>query len=165
MCICSQSEKGRIARQRNRGDEPRIHSVYKSRYGRSGRLWQNRFFSAVVDSEKYLLTVIGYIEENPVRADLAARASDYKWSSAGTPNEIVTRPAWLHSYMQDFKNITGDEDRGSYELIRKSTSSGRPLGSESFVAALEQYLGRSLHPMKRGRPLIRERRKKSRKAK
>ncbi len=38
------------------------------RYGRSGTLWEGRFKSSVIDSERYLLTCMRYIECNPVRA-------------------------------------------------------------------------------------------------
>jgi len=48
---------------------------------RSGRIWQNRFFSTVVDRETYLWAVVRYIEQTPVKAHLASRPEDYRWSS------------------------------------------------------------------------------------
>jgi len=45
---------------------------------RSERLWQNRFFSSIVEEEPYLWAVIRYIEQNPVRAKLAKQAKDYQ---------------------------------------------------------------------------------------
>ena len=45
-----------------------IYTQYINRkYKRSGRLWQNRFFSSVVEEEPYLWAVMRYIEQNPVR--------------------------------------------------------------------------------------------------
>ena len=52
------------------------------KYNRSGRLWQNRFFSSVVEEEPYLWAVMRYMEQNPVRARLVKKAEDYPWSSA-----------------------------------------------------------------------------------
>jgi putative transposase len=47
----------------------------------SGHLWQNRYFSTVLD-QRHLWTAVRYIERNPVRGGLVARAEDYRWSSA-----------------------------------------------------------------------------------
>ena len=49
-------------------------------YKRSGTLWEGRYRATVVDSERYLLTVMRYIELNPVRADMVAHPRDYRWS-------------------------------------------------------------------------------------
>ncbi len=42
--------------------------AFNLRHGRCGALWQGRFKSCLVQSERYLLTVMRYIELNPVRA-------------------------------------------------------------------------------------------------
>ena len=52
-----------------------------------GQLWQGRFASFVMD-ENYLLACARYVELNPVRAGLVARAADWPWSSAGAHLEI-----------------------------------------------------------------------------
>src|SRR5208337_2974495 len=46
-----------------------------------GHLWQGRFASFPVD-EEHLIAAARYVERNPVRARLARRAWDYRWSSA-----------------------------------------------------------------------------------
>ena len=46
-----------------------------------GYLWQGRFASFVMD-EPYLLAAARYVELNPVRAKLVARAEDWRWSIA-----------------------------------------------------------------------------------
>ena len=51
------------------------------RHGFSGHVWQGRFFSCPLD-EAHLWAAIRYVELNPVRAGMVARAEDYKWSSA-----------------------------------------------------------------------------------
>jgi len=48
---------------------------------RSGTLWEGRYRATVVDSERYLLTLMRYIELNPVRAGMVAAPQDYPWSS------------------------------------------------------------------------------------
>jgi len=46
--------------------------VINTIHGRTGTLWEGRFKSSLVDTERYLLTCHRYIELNPVRAGLAA---------------------------------------------------------------------------------------------
>src|SRR3990172_2992129 len=41
-------------------------------YKRTGRVWESRYHSCVVDKEKYLWAVARYIEQNPVRANSPA---------------------------------------------------------------------------------------------
>jgi putative transposase len=55
---------------------------FNSRHGRSGTLWEGRFRCAVIETDGYLLACMRYVELNPVRAGLVARAGDYAWSSA-----------------------------------------------------------------------------------
>ena len=54
---------------------------YNVKYQRVGHLFQDRFKSEPVDSDAYLLTVIRYIHQNPVKAGLCERPEDYPYSS------------------------------------------------------------------------------------
>lgn len=75
------------------GDDPRTVSALMQRVARratrrwnarrdaGGSLWETRFRSRVIGSERYLLECCRYIEMNPVRAGLASCASEYPWSS------------------------------------------------------------------------------------
>lgn len=51
------------------------------RQGRTGTLWEGRFHSTLVDTDRYLLACQRYIELNPIRAGLVTRPGDYRWSS------------------------------------------------------------------------------------
>ena len=60
-----------------------MYTQYLNRkLNQSGRIWQNRFFSCLVENDQYLWAVARYIERNPVKAGLAARRQEYRWSSA-----------------------------------------------------------------------------------
>jgi len=48
---------------------------------RTGSLWEGRFHSTVIDTDRYLLACQRYIELNPVRAGMVAHPGDYRWSS------------------------------------------------------------------------------------
>ncbi len=78
-----------------------VYTQYINRKrSRSGRLWQNRFFSCPVDNDSYLWPVLRYIERNPVRAGMVKQAWQYEWSSArhhakGEPDMLVNEPDWF----------------------------------------------------------------------
>ncbi len=59
----------------------RYVQYFNWRYSRSGTLWEGRYRSCTIDSERYLLECYRYIELNPVRANLVERAEDYVFSS------------------------------------------------------------------------------------
>jgi putative transposase len=54
---------------------------YNRKYDRIGHLFQDRFKSEVVETDKYLLTVLRYIHQNPVKAGKEKSVENYKWSS------------------------------------------------------------------------------------
>ena len=127
------------------------------KYKRSGRLWQNRFFSTIVDSESYLWAVARYIEQNPVKSAIAARPEDYRWSSCrvntGGLGDVLVDTGWLDENNREaYKIFLMKRDPVIDQKIRMNTSTGRPLGSESFIGGLESELGRKILPGKAGRP-------------
>ncbi len=54
---------------------------YNVKYGRIGHLFQDRFKSEPVESEKYFLTVLRYVHLNPVKAKICKNPEDYIYSS------------------------------------------------------------------------------------
>ncbi len=58
-------------------------TYYRKKYGGVGYVFQNRYKSTLIQDERYLDTVILYTLLNPVRANIAETALDYKYSSAG----------------------------------------------------------------------------------
>ena len=57
--------------------------IFNERHGRSGHLFQDRFRSEAIDTDEYLMTVVRYIHQNPVKAGLCSHCGDYAWSSYG----------------------------------------------------------------------------------
>jgi len=56
-----------------------VHYVNKT-HKRTGTLWEGRYKSSLIDSDRYLLICMRYIELNPVRASMVEHPGDYKWS-------------------------------------------------------------------------------------
>jgi REP element-mobilizing transposase RayT len=54
---------------------------YNWRYKTTGHLFQDRFKSEKVEKDDYLLTVIRYIHQNPLKAGMVKRIEEWKWSS------------------------------------------------------------------------------------
>lgn len=54
---------------------------YNNKYLRSGHLFQERFHSSAIESEKAFLSALIYIHNNPVKANICRYASEYRWSS------------------------------------------------------------------------------------
>lgn len=138
-----------------------INGVYR----RSGTLWEGRFKSSLIDTERYLLTCYRYIEFNPLRARMVASAEDYRWSSyrhnALGQTDILIRPHDVY----DALGQTRDERAAAYrELCRATISTEeiasirahieqeRALGDPRFQNEIEAALARCVRVRGPGRP-------------
>ncbi len=125
------------------------------REGWRGYLWQGRFASCPMD-ERHLLACARYVELNPVRAGLARRARDWRWSSArahlaGRDDGLVSAGP-LCEMAPDWQGLLAEGlDNADRDAIRAGERTGRPLGDGAFVGRLEKTLGRPLKRRKPGR--------------
>ena len=108
---------------------------------RSGTLWEGRFYSSIVEAERYFFACQRYIEMNPVRAGLCVHPSEFAWSSfrhyaQHWADDLITRHA-LHrtfgcddaaTYCRMF-DLPGPEP---IEAIRDALQHGWALGSRQF---------------------------------
>lgn len=147
----------------------RLTQIYVQRinrlYCRSGPLWSGRFKTALVGTDRYLLSCYRYIELNPVRAKMVSDPSDYPWSSykfnAGLcPSSLIrTHEAYLGlgpdsaSRAQAYQALFQETlTREVVKHIRDTTSQGVPMGDSSFISQIEQMVGRRLALRSVGRP-------------
>ena len=56
-------------------------SWFNHKYDRCGHLFQDRFKSETVDSDEYLLTLLRYIHQNPMKSGEVKKIAAYPWSS------------------------------------------------------------------------------------
>jgi putative transposase len=130
---------------------------------RSGHLWQGRFYSCALDG-RHLWLALKYVELNPVRAKLCRRAWQYPWSSAAlhtdekAKSELLNLPRWYRriSGAAWRKELAEGLTDAEVARIRLRTHTGRPLGSDRFLAKLETVLGRRVRPLPVGRPKKKE---------
>jgi putative transposase len=153
--VCTPQEKEDLSRLMH--DLHGAYAVYYNRkYRFNGHLWQGRFYSCVLDPERFW-TAIRYVERNPVRAGLCGKAESYTWSSAAARCGIQEN-LWLASLSLPERNkswsawLRGEDEDAAIKALRRHTYTGRPCGSESFLERLEQQLGCAVRPQKGGRP-------------
>ena len=125
------------------------------REGWRGHLWQGRFASYAMD-DRYTLVAARYVELNPVRAGLVARAEDYAWSSARAHllgrDDCLVRVAPLLARIGNWSSFLSElADSEDVQRFRNHETTGRPLGSDAFVDDLERALDRVLRPRPPGR--------------
>ena len=61
----------------------RYVQFFNDKYGRVGHLFQDRYKSETVENDKYFLTVLRYIIQNPMKAGIETKPGNYIWSSYG----------------------------------------------------------------------------------
>lgn len=128
------------------------------RYGWRGHLWQERFYSCVMD-ESHLLAAVRYVELNPVEAKICRRPEDWPWSSARA--HIADRDDPLVE-VRPMLNLVGDwrtylqaaSPEEKVSSLRTHSKTGRPVGSDEFIAELERITSRNLRCRKPGRKRI-----------
>jgi len=124
----------------------------------TGPVYQGRYKSFPVQTDEHFLTVVRYVERNALRADLVARAEEWRWSSLwrrrqkdgpGAPvlsEWPVVRPRnWVVWVNQA-------EPAGELEALRTSVQRGQPFGSVGWVKRTAKRLGLEATLRARGRP-------------
>src|SRR4051812_20463821 len=129
----------------------RYTGFINARHRWTGHLWQGRFGAVGMD-EGHLGHAMRYVSLNPVRARVVDRAEDWPWSSAqahlaGKDDELVAVAPALERY-GDFRAFLGvpAAEADAWRELRRSETSGRPLGSAAWVQQLETSTGRTLAP-------------------
>ena len=147
----------------------RVHSryaqYYNSRTGRTGHLWQNRFYGCMLAPNR-VWTAVAYAERNPLRARIVRNAEDYQWSSAiahatgGDASGVLDMEWWRKNARRGWREWLNrpEEDaspknQGAHHdtivNLRACTYAERPFGEQAFLEGMEAHFGRHWN---RGRP-------------
>jgi putative transposase len=125
-------------------------------YGTSGHIWQGRYKAFPIQQDGHLLSVLRYVERNPVRANLVARAENWKWSSLSRnygwalcqpkTESPVTKPVnWLELVNQP-------QTSAELAALRHCSFKNAPFGSENWSKATATHLGLESSRRGPGRP-------------
>lgn len=110
--------------------------LHNNKYARRGHLFQNRYRSETVETEGYLVTVLRYIHNNPVKAGIVKDVEGYRWSSynqyllsyEGKNVHIDTQ--LIRGYFKTLKDFEhymkaeNDDECLEYKPLRKYTDDG-----------------------------------------
>lgn len=139
---------------------------FNDRQKRTGTLWEGRYKSTLIQTERYLLACMAYIDLNPVRAGMVAQAQDYPWSSHAHYIGLRTdRLATPHALVWALGNTPFAREAAYAELVQAGISSGQQqaltdsalrgwaLGSAEFVENLQKKTTRRVAKGTPGRPV------------
>lgn len=124
-----------------------------------GHVYQGRYKSFLVAKDQYLLQVIRYVEQNPLRAKLVKKSEDWQWGSAwkrynplGLKNKklLSDPPIDLpHDYLKWLNQIDHED---TLENIRASVERGKPFGTMKWVEKIVEKFNLVSTTRKGGRP-------------
>jgi putative transposase len=123
----------------------------------SGSLYQGRYKSFLIQQDQHLLTVIRYIERNPLRAKLVTNIQNWKYSSAYqrlyVPNSSVVSSSPISlpkKYLQFLQlPLTATE----LDVARNAVNKGKPFGSDEWSDTMIDRHKLSMTARGRGRPI------------
>lgn len=135
------------------GHVRRYHQHYHT--SGTGHIWQGRFKAFPAKADHHLLSMLRYVERNPLRAGLVKRAEEWLWSSL----RAVTKdqpPAMLHPgpvpRPANWLSLVNEpQTEAELEALRRCVRRGRPFGSPTWVSQTADRLGLAYTLRKRGR--------------
>ena len=124
----------------------------------TGHLYQGRFKAFPIKEDSHLLTVIRYVERNPLRANLCQRAEQWRYGSAWhranstISSERILRPWPIPRPSRWLDHVNQPQTECEMDAIRKSVNRGVPFGDEQWIsqAAARLKIRHTLRPP--GRP-------------
>jgi putative transposase len=129
---------------------------YHRHYHGSGHVWQGRFKAFPIQQDDHLLTVLRYVERNPLRARLVRKAENWAWSSLGW-RAGGQRPTMLSDWpipcpRNWLARVNAAQTKGEVDAVRRSMIRGTPFGDERWTERTADRLGLESSLRPRGRP-------------
>lgn len=134
----------------------RWHSHYQT--GGTGHLYQGRFKSFPVQNDEHLLTVMRYVERNPLRAGLVELAETWRWGSAWARRQPAARRPWLAipsdpPLPRQWRSwVNKPQTEAEVAAIRHCIRRGSPYGDAAWGRSSVARLGLESTLRPRGRP-------------
>ena len=121
----------------------RWHAAHRT--AGTGPLFQGCFKSFPIEEDGHLLTVLRYVERNPLRANMVEEAAAWRWSSLwhrvhGSGSGLldagpVAIPRGWRQYVET------PQTEAELEALRRSVVGGAPFGSASWQEGTARRLG------------------------
>lgn len=128
---------------------------YNKKYGRSGHVFQGRYGSECVEKDEYLLTVIRYIHNNPVKAGIIHKPEEYRWSSIHAYYENQEYPNGLSetSFILDMINQDQKKARRLFQEFMKQENEDKCLGNEPAKTKTDNEIKTDIEQLMNGEPI------------
>ena len=113
----------------------------------TGHLYQGRFKAFPVQTERYFYSAMRYVEQNPVRARLATRVEQWRFSSAwrrqhANPQVKALLSEWPLEMPPDWLDIINEPlSDVELEALRLAVKRNRPYGDELWQLDVASRLG------------------------
>ena len=126
----------------------------------TGHLYQGRFKSFPVQNDEHFLTVCRYVERNGLRANLAAGAEEWRWSSLWhrrQRDEFAQRvlSEWpVACPRQWLQSVNRPQTDAEVSALRRSVNRGAPFGDSDWTNRIVKRLGLEATIRPRGRPKL-----------
>ncbi|MBE0536529.1 MAG: hypothetical protein IH624_12760 [Phycisphaerae bacterium] len=121
-----------------------------------GHQYQGRYKSFPVQDNAYYLTVMRYVEGNPVRAGIVEQAGDRRWSSFAVREGRASKVGLAEGPLAlpgDWEGLVDRQvDAGAAEQIGRSMKRGCPLGDGDWIAKTAKELNLESTLRGKGRP-------------
>jgi putative transposase len=129
---------------------------YHKQHDTTGHVWQGRFKAFPIQQDEHLLTVLRYVERNPLRAGLVAKLADWPWCSLRLHAQR-DRPAWYsEGPARRGANwpayVARPQTDAELVALRRSVERGVPYGSARWQKKTIAALGLESTLRPRGRP-------------
>ena len=165
LLVTPQAEQGLSRMMQHVGR--RYVQLFNRRHGRTGTLWEGRFRSALIQTDRYFLACMVYIDLNPVRAGMVTHPLAHPWSShahyVGARQDNWLTPHALYWAMGNTpfareqayaELVQAGIDENQKQALTSSTLGGWALGEEGFTQGLQPLTSRRVHKGKAGRPPV-----------
>lgn len=123
-----------------------------------GHLYQGRYKSFLCEEDHHYISLVRYVERNPLRAHLVKRAEDWRWGSAwrrlnGTQEQKKLLSEWPVPMPRGYSALLNQpQSEKEVEALRRRITRGNPYGSDAWG---ERMIGRfqlETTVRERGRP-------------
>jgi putative transposase len=129
---------------------------YHAKYGTTGHVWQGRYKHFAVQDDHYLFALLRYVERNALRAQLVARAENWRWGSlhwrGRHESPVILTPPPLELPKDWIQIVNLPQTAAELDAIRTCVNRQRPFGDPEWMAREAKLSGLDQTLIGVGRP-------------